>query len=250
VAKVSEEVIEVYYLEEAPYQETWELQERLRARVLSGGPETLLLCEHRPVLTLGRNADPADILAEGSALCDSGVERIRSNRGGCVTYHGPGQLVAYPVVRLRRGVVAHVEWLAAAAIELAAQFGVCAEFCRERIGVFVGPRKLAAIGVHVSRRVAIHGLALNITRAATSAFEHGWFVPCGEPSGQAVSLQEALAEAKNPGEKSAVVAPSETPLQKLSAAALALPFAEALCRRAGLRPPSLTRLLSPSLFVK
>ena len=162
--------MEVYFLGRAPYQPTWELQERLRARVLRGGPEALLLCEHSPVLTLGRSATEADILAGRELLATHGVEVQRSSRGGQVTYHGPGQLVVYPIVRLQRGVVAHVEWLAGAAIDLAASYGLSAHFDRDQVGVWLGRRKLAAIGVHVSRRVTIHGMSINIRREASLSF--------------------------------------------------------------------------------
>lgn len=181
--------MKAYYLGRVAYRPTWELQERLRTQVLAGGPETLLLCEHLPVLTLGKSATPTDIL-----LATDGVEQVRTSRGGQVTYHGPGQLVVYPIVRLRGGVLAHIEWLARAAIAVASRFGIAAEFSRERVGVWTHGRKLAAIGVHIARRVAIHGLAMNIRREATRAFEQGWFVACGEAGARAVSLEEAVPE--------------------------------------------------------
>jgi lipoate-protein ligase B len=230
--------MEVYFLAQAPYLETVALQEKLRQRLLEGGPEVLLLCEHLPVLSLGKFASAAEVLADPATLAQSGVVQVRSSRGGKVTYHGPGQLVAYPIVRLRRGVVAHVEWLAQAAIEVAASLGVTAHYDRQRVGVFVEGRKLAAIGVQVSQRVTMHGLALNVTRQATAAFARGWFVPCGEAIGQAVSLQESL--------------PPESPPPRV--AALALPMATALLRAAGLPPPrtleTTSPLLSGTAFVK
>jgi lipoyl(octanoyl) transferase len=110
-------------------------------------------------------------------LAARGVTVAHASRGGDVTYHGPGQLVAYPVVRLRDGVVAHVEQLAAAAGEVTAAHGVRARFDRGRPGLFTDAgAKIAAIGVHVHRRVAIHGLALNVT-TALDAFD--LIVPCG-----------------------------------------------------------------------
>src|SRR5262245_33490606 len=112
--------MEVYYLGRVPYRQTVTLQERIRARVQGGGDEALLLCEHEPVLTLGRSAAASDVLLDEKSLSERGIDCVRTSRGGQVTYHGPGQLVAYPIVRLRRGVVAHVEWLAAAVIDVAA----------------------------------------------------------------------------------------------------------------------------------
>jgi lipoyl(octanoyl) transferase len=226
----------VYFLGRAPYEETWALQERLRAQILAGGDEALLLCEHPPIVTLGRSAAASDVLVDAATLAARGIACLRTSRGGQVTYHGPGQLVAYPVVRLRRGVVAHVEWLAAAAVEVAQALGVPAEFRRDKVGVFVGSRKLAAIGVQVSRRVAIHGMALNVTSAASAVLSAGWFIPCGQAGGQAISLEEA-----------AQTAPLVEPGPPLSVESLAEPLAAALCRRAGLPPPRLVSASPPLL---
>jgi lipoyl(octanoyl) transferase len=182
--------LDAYWLGRADYEATWQLQERLRQRVLLGGPEVILVCEHPPVLTLGKSASPADLLAEAATLREQGVAVVRTSRGGKITYHGPGQVVLYPILRLHQGIVAHVEALAAAAVAVATQLGIAARYERERVGVFVGPRKLAAIGVHVQRRVTIHGLALNVTSEATAVFRHGWFHPCGELGGQVTCLAE------------------------------------------------------------
>lgn len=179
-----------YWLGRAAYAPTWELQEWLRAQVLAGGREAVLLCEHEPVLTLGRSTRPEDLLVPESVLTAHDVACIRTSRGGRATYHGPGQLVVYPVVRLRHGVLRHVEWLAAAAVAVAAVHGITAAFSREVVGVFVGEEKLAAIGVQVSRRVAIHGLALNVTRESTAPFRTGWFRPCGVAVPRVTSLEE------------------------------------------------------------
>lgn len=184
---------ELYWLGRADYEPTWALQERLRRRVLLGGPEAILLCEHPPVLTLGRSASGADLLIDEAGLQTAGVAVVRTSRGGQVTYHGPGQLVAYPIVRLRRGVLRHVEWLADAAIAVAAGHGIPAAFDRAHVGVWSDGRKLAAIGVHIERRVAVHGLALNVTKESTAAFRRGWFVPCGLVGGQVTSLEESAS---------------------------------------------------------
>ena len=185
-----DQTLDAYWLGRADYATTWQLQEQLRERVLAGGPEVLLLCEHPPVLTLGKSASSAEIMADATTLAAHGVTVQRTSRGGKVTYHGPGQLVIYPIVRLRHGIVHHVAALANAAVRVAAQLGVTAAFERERVGVFVAGRKLAAIGVHVQRRVTIHGLALNVTSESTAAFRHGWFWPCGELGGQVTCLNE------------------------------------------------------------
>lgn len=244
--------MEVYSLGRAPYQLTCALQERLRARVQGGGPEVLLLCEHPPVLTLGRSATTDDVLADEQLLRAQGIEVARTSRGGQVTYHGPGQLVVYPIVRLRRGIVAHVEWLAQAAVELAAQHGISARYDRGQVGVFVGEQKLAAIGVNVARRVTMHGMALNVTSEATRPFGQRWFVPCGNRQGRAISLQEAAAQPSPAfAEPALLQPPSPWPL---SVDSVGEQLAAILLRRAEVPAFVAQRtsvaLLSQSLFVE
>jgi lipoyl(octanoyl) transferase len=190
------------WLGRVDYLDAVQRMEALRARILDGddAAETLLLCEHPPVITLGRRARAEHILASEAALAARGVALARASRGGDVTYHGPGQLVAYPVMRLQGGVVDHVCRLAKAAIAVAAAYGIEARFDRARPGVWAGDAKLAAVGVHVHRRVAIHGLALNVT-TALDAFD--LIVPCGlrdlavtsiaALSGQAPALPDVAA---------------------------------------------------------
>lgn len=175
------------WLGRVPYGAAVAHMEARRARILAGDDaEALLLVEHPPVVTLGRRARAEHLLVSRAALAARGIAVADASRGGEVTYHGPGQLVAYPVVRLDRGVVAHVGALAAAACAVAADFGVACAFDRARPGVWTpAGRKLAAIGVHVHRRVAIHGLALNVT-TALDAFD--LIVPCGEPGARATSI--------------------------------------------------------------
>jgi lipoate-protein ligase B len=181
------------------------LQESLRRRILDGddAAETLLLLEHDPVVTLGRSAKADHVLASEEALRARGIERVVSSRGGDVTYHGPGQLVAYPVMRLRSGVVAHVEAMAEAVVALARADGVTAVFRRDCPGVWVGDAKLAAFGVHVHRRVAIHGVALNVS-TALDAFE--LIVPCGLRHTRVTSLAALTGRVRPPGELAAPVA--------------------------------------------
>jgi lipoyl(octanoyl) transferase len=128
----------------------------IRERVWAGEPGVVLLCEHPPVITLGRSASVANVLAAG----DIPVERIE--RGGEVTYHGPGQLMVYPVVRLR-SVVAFLECVAAAIAETCAALGASgAAWRRDPAGVWLDGEKLAACGIHVARGVSVHGFALNV----------------------------------------------------------------------------------------
>jgi lipoate-protein ligase B len=156
------------------YREAAALQESLRQDVLAGGPERLLLVEHDPVVTLGRNAGEGDI-RDAEALRQRGIAVERSTRGGQVTYHGPGQLVAYAILRVQ-SIVAHVEALCGAAVEVVQSLGVEARYRRDCPGVWVDDRKLASVGVHVHRRVTIHGLALNV---ATALEPFQLIVACG-----------------------------------------------------------------------
>jgi lipoyl(octanoyl) transferase len=183
------------WLGRAPYRPVWERQEAIRERVLAGDPdaERLLLVEHDPVVTLGRSARPANLLLPEGELARRGVELVRTSRGGDVTYHGPGQLVVYPVVRLARGVVAHVEAVGRALAEELATRGIeGAEWRRDPAGVWIGDAKIAACGIHVRRRVAIHGFALNVGAAPLEAFR--WIVPCGLAGARVTSI-----EAERPG---------------------------------------------------
>jgi lipoyl(octanoyl) transferase len=116
------------------------------------------------------------VLVPAEELARQGIALRRASRGGDVTYHGPGQLVGYPVFHLRRGLVAHMERMAAAIAAVLAELGIAGQWRRDRPGVWVGEEKICAFGVHVSRRVAIHGFALNVT-TPPEAFSP--IVPCG-----------------------------------------------------------------------
>lgn len=154
--------LQVRRLGRRPYEEVLALQEELLADVAGGGPERLLLLEHPPVYTLGRGADVADLRAAPERL---GVPWLRVGRGGGATFHGPGQLVAYPIVRLRaagRDVSGYVCALERALIDTCAAFGVAASAPSGQIGVWVGGRKIGSVGIGVRRGVAYHGIALNV----------------------------------------------------------------------------------------
>ena len=145
------------------YGEVLALQEALLADVVAGAPETLLLLEHFPVYTLGRGADADDLRGAPERM---GVPCFRVGRGGGATFHGPGQLVAYPIVRLRgagRDVSSYVCALERALIDTCAAFGVIASAPKGQIGVWVGERKIGSVGIGVRRGVAYHGIALNVT---------------------------------------------------------------------------------------
>jgi lipoyl(octanoyl) transferase len=154
-------------------------QEARRERLLAGdaAAAAVLLCEHDPVITLGRSADRGHVVAAPAVLEAAGVTVAEVSRGGDVTYHGPGQLMVYPVVRLRGSVVAYLEAVAGALAEVAAALGVPgAVWRRDPAGLWLGERKLAACGLHLRRSVVVHGFALNV---ATPPAMWQLIVPCG-----------------------------------------------------------------------
>lgn len=139
------------------------LQLAARDEVAGGGEPILFLVEHPPVLTLGRRASPEDILWTDEQLAAAGVTVAETPRGGQVTLHAPGQLVAYPVVQVGRKIREHIVRLGRVAATLLTELGVGGhEFRMEHPGVWLGDRKLASIGIHVSRGVAIQGISLNL----------------------------------------------------------------------------------------
>lgn len=188
------------FLGRVPYAPVVALQERLRDDVRFGrGPEHLLLLEHSPVFTLGRNASESGILASRAWLAERGVEVHHANRGGQVTFHGPGQLVGYPIINLnpdRRDVRRFVGDLQEALVRTLAELGIAARRGEDsaRVGVWVGERKIASIGVHLARWISIHGFALNV--ATDLDFFHG-IVACGLPEVTMTSIAE-LAESAPP----------------------------------------------------
>jgi lipoyl(octanoyl) transferase len=175
------------------------LQENLVAELQAGrGEETLVLLEHEPVFTIGRTRD------RSSLRQNLPHPVFETNRGGQATFHGPGQLVGYPVLDLsRRGRDLHryLRFLEDLLIRLSASYGVTAQKREGLTGVWVGPRKLASLGVGVRKWVSMHGFAINITRESTEAFAH--ITPCGltgvemtslaHESGAAIPLEDALA---------------------------------------------------------
>jgi lipoyl(octanoyl) transferase len=154
------------YLGLVPYSEARALQERVREERLAGtGPDTLLLLEHLPVVTLGRSSRPEHLLVPVEEFARRGIAVERTERGGAVTYHGPGQLVVYPIVHLGHwGLDLHgyLRLLEEAALRTLADYGVQGRRNPLQAGVWVGEEKIASIGVHVRRWVTAHGLALNV----------------------------------------------------------------------------------------
>ncbi len=180
------------------YLEGWRLQEAVATRVRDGGEERLLLLEHDPVYTIGRRGTLDHLLVDPATLRAEGASVYRVDRGGDITYHGPGQVVGYPVVRLgdRPDLVRYVRGLEEALIDVLAQYGVAARAERGKTGVWVDlpdgrPAKMAAIGVRVSRNVTTHGFALNVT-TDLAAFTR--MIPCGFAH-EAASLRRLGVEA-------------------------------------------------------
>ena len=171
------------------YQSALDLQRRLHALVVTNElPDLLLLLEHPHVYTLGRRGQQSDILVPGDTLERLGVGTYASDRGGETTYHGPGQLVGYPIVNLRRlgiGVRKYVETLEYTLIRALSGCGIAANSDGKPTGVWVEDRKIAAIGVRVSRSVTMHGFALNVC-PDLSFFEN--IIPCGMPDVRVTSI--------------------------------------------------------------
>ena len=162
------------------YRAAWNLQQDLVAQRKAGEiPDQLLFVEHPHVITLGRNANRENVLVSESELERLGIELCETDRGGDVTYHGPGQLVMYPILDLRdwkRDVVAYVRALEQVIIQAVARLGVEAEPLAGCTGIWVGEAKLAAIGIHISRWITSHGVALNVS---TEMEYFNCIVPCG-----------------------------------------------------------------------
>jgi len=195
-----------------PYAEAWELQKRLVAARKAGAIEDVLLfCEHPHVITLGRSGNRANLLASENILRQKGVEYFETTRGGDITYHGPGQIVGYPILNLgaiRRDVVWYVRTLEEAMIRATADLGIAARREPGKTGIWVDAQariatqssqsterkeataeKLAAIGVHISRWVTSHGFAYNV---ATDLRYFEMIVPCGIADRKATSLEKLL----------------------------------------------------------
>ncbi len=179
------------------YAEAYALQQRVVAARKAGAiEEVLLLCEHSHVITQGRNGKREHLLASEHVLRQKGVEFHATNRGGDITYHGPGQLVGYPILNLgaiRRDVVWYVRTLEEAMIRATAEFGISAERVAGKTGIWVRAgkteEKLAAIGVHISRWVTSHGFAYNVS---TDLRNFDLIVPCGIADRKATSLEKLL----------------------------------------------------------
>jgi lipoyl(octanoyl) transferase len=192
------------------YGAAWELQRRIVAARKAGAvPDVLLLCEHPHVITLGRNGKLENLRASDHVLRQMGVSFFETDRGGDITYHGPGQVVGYPILNLaeiRRDITWYMRSLEEAMIRATAEFGIPSHRVAGRTGVWVdvptgqGEEKLAAIGVHLSRWVTSHGFAYNVS---TDLRYFDLIVPCGIADKRATSLEKLLGR----GVKIAEVSP-------------------------------------------
>lgn len=208
-------------------------QERLHASVVAGAPDPyVVVVEHPSVLTLGKNADPGFLLFATSALEAEGVAVVRTDRGGEVTAHEPGQLVAYPILRLadfgltpRR----YVTLLEEAVIRTLSRFGVEAATDPEHPGVWLGRQKICAIGVRIKQRATLHGLALNV-KNSLEMFQK--IVPCGIAGRGVTSLARVLGRDVEVSEAARILTeelaralgvPLSAPVDPLAAAAGCLP---------------------------
>ena len=172
-----------------PYAAAYDLQQSVAADVRAGAGPTLILLEHPPTYTLGARGDPAHILTSEQRLQALGAEVVRTDRGGDVTFHGPGQIVGYPILDLRAlhlGVADYVRGLEATTIAALSRFGIVGRISAGFPGVWISDAKIAAIGVRVSRGITTHGFALNVN-TDLAWFDH--IVPCGLPDAKVTSMQ-------------------------------------------------------------
>jgi lipoyl(octanoyl) transferase len=188
--------VDVHWLGRVPYGPTHVLQEALvEARLRDEIGDVLLLLEHEPVLTLGRAAKRDNVLLSREALAARGVELFETGRGGDVTYHGPGQLVGYPIVKLspdRQDVRKYVASLEQTMIDVAATHGLVGTRADGMNGAWIEDRKIGAVGVRISRWVTMHGFALNVT---TNLDHFSLIVPCGIRDRGVTSLSHELGTA-------------------------------------------------------
>ena len=194
---MSERPLQILDLGIRDYDEVWALQKELRATIAAepGCTEHLILVEHPPVITLGRRADAANVLYDEDGLATRGVQLRHVDRGGDVTYHGPGQLVAYPIVRLageQRDVRGYFRTLEQVVIKVLAGHGIEAGLLEGLTGVWVGGDKVCAMGVAIRQWTTYHGIALNVS---TDLDHFRLITPCGIADKGVTSMEALLGRA-------------------------------------------------------
>jgi lipoyl(octanoyl) transferase len=180
----------VCHLGRVEYREAAALQERLRERVQAGElPDLMLLLEHPPVYTVGRRSDEGDLPFGEAFYRERGIDVVRTPRGGQLTYHGPGQLVGYPIMHVA-SVPEYILTMERAIVAALDDAGVAAatKLGHKHVGVWVGERKIASVGVHISHGVSSHGFAVNVTNDLDP---FTWVVACGLPEVQMTSMAES-----------------------------------------------------------
>lgn len=186
-----------------PYREAWDIQLHAHERVLAGAEEEVLFVQHPPVITFGRRAEDSakHLVASRDLLSNMGVEVVESDRGGDITFHGPGQLVCYPIIHLARhrlSVGGYVKMLEHMVIRALKSFNISTHLEPEAIGVWTDttpPKKICALGVRIKRGVSLHGIALNVT---TDLRYFNLIVPCGLNGRPVTSISEILGEQTPP----------------------------------------------------
>ena len=192
--------VAVVELPRSAYRDALALQRTIHDEVARGvRPDTWLVVEHEPVVTLGRKALRSNVLLSPEMLAARGIDLVDVERGGDATYHGPGQLVVYPIVRLERfrEVVPFVSALERSVIAMLATFGIAAAGRPEHRGVYVGDASICAVGLAVKRMTSMHGLALNVS---TPLDYDRLIVPCGMPAFGITSMSHVLGRDISLGE--------------------------------------------------
>ena len=196
--------IEFKDLDRIAYKEAWDLQKDfVSKRSTNEVQDTVLLCEHNPVYTFGKSANRDNLLINDTFLKNIGAEKYEIERGGDITFHGPGQLVGYPILNLHElgiGVKKYVDLLEDSIIQTLLQFGIKTERIDGLTGIWITQgihRKIAAIGIKVSRGITMHGFALNVN-TDLSFFRH--MIPCGISDKDVTSMQVELGRKMDMGE--------------------------------------------------
>ncbi|MFW6457146.1 MAG: lipoyl(octanoyl) transferase LipB [Planctomycetota bacterium] len=187
-------ILHISGLERIPYDSAYERQQEMVERCLdSGGRDNfLMLVEHPPVITIGRSSEGDDVLVDSEQLRERDVDVVETNRGGKATFHGPGQLVVYPIIDLRgrgRDLHRYLRDLEGWLVSLLAGYDIEAEGKSSHTGVWIDGDKIASIGIAVRRWISYHGIALNVNNDM-SFFE--LIIPCGLPDVRMISMKDVL----------------------------------------------------------
>lgn len=184
-----------------PYREAWERQLRLVDELKAGtAPDTLVLTEHEPVYTIGaRLGAESNLVWPEDILREKGIEVVKTNRGGDITYHGPGQIVGYPILNLRqeRDLHVYLRNLEEVLIRTVAHFGLSAQRREGKTGIWIEDRKIAAIGVALKSWITYHGFALNVDPDLN---HFSGIIPCGITDGSVTSLERECSPVPLPGQ--------------------------------------------------